>query len=234
MSNFAFLAAEFPEICDNAKRAEAAVSADPRTAAFYARRTVELAVQWAYRNDSGLKFPYEDKISALIHERTFTARAGQAVFTKLKLIIRIGNRAVHETKDIPSSEAASVVRELFHVLFWLARTYARQPPPDSLTFDETQLSKKDDLVRKAFTELTRLKAEMEARDKAFADLLAKATLDAAIQAARAERDAIRRENTARIDTHDYSEAETRDLFMSRHRHAEHRGQGLRRLRALGR
>lgn len=214
MSNFAFLAAEFPDIFDSAKRAESYAAGDPRTAAFYARRTVELAVQWAYKNDSGLHFPYDDKISTLIHEPSFQKRAGQAIFTKAKLIIRVGNRAVHEAKDTSPKDAADAVRELFHLCFWLARTYAKASPPAGLSFDATQLTRKDDVVRKAFAELTRLKAEMETKDKAFAELLRdKGDLDAELQAARAERDRIRRENEARPDTHDYSEAETRDLYI---------------------
>jgi type I restriction enzyme R subunit len=214
MSNFAFLATEFPEIFESAKKAESYVAGDPRTAAFYARRTVELAVQWAYKNDSGLSFPYDDRISALIHEPSFQRRAGQAIFTKAKLIIRIGNHAVHETRETSAKDAGDAVRELFHLCFWLARTYAKTPPPDGLAFDISQLQRKDDLVKRAFTELTRLKAEMEAKDKAFADLLRdKGDLDAELNAARAERDRIRRENEARPDTHDYSEAETRDTFI---------------------
>lgn len=214
MSNFAFLAAEFPDIFDSAKRAEGYVAGDPRSAAFYARRTVELAVQWAYRHDSGLKFPYDDRISALLHEPSFVKRAGQAVFTKAKLIIRIGNNAVHEAKATSPKDAGDTVRELFHLTFWLARTYAKAPPPDGLTFDAGQLTRKDDLVKRAFAELTRLKAEMEDKDKAFAELLRdKGNLDAELKAARAERDKIRRENEQRPDNHDYSEAETRDRFI---------------------
>ncbi|HZG28507.1 MAG TPA: DEAD/DEAH box helicase family protein [Ensifer sp.] len=214
MSNFAFLAAEFPEIFDSAKKAEAYVVSDPRTAAFHARRTVELAVQWAYKNDSGLKFPYDDKISALIHEPTFQARAGERVFTKAKLIVRIGNRAVHEARETSAKDATDALRELFHVCFWLARTYAKAPPADGLSFDGTQLSRRDDLVKRAFAELTRLKAEMEEKDRAFAELLRdRGDLDAELKSARAERDRIRRDNEARPDTHDYSEAATRDLFI---------------------
>lgn len=214
MSNFAFLAAEFPEIFDSAKRAEAYVGSDPRSAAFYARRTVELTVQWAYKNDSGLHFPYDDKISALIHEPSFVNRAGQAIFTKAKLIIRIGNRAVHEAKETSAKDVTDAVRELFHLTFWLARTYAKTPPADGLSFDPAQLTRKDDLVKKAFAELTRLKGEMEAKDKAFVDLLRdKGSLDDELKAARTERDKIRRDNEARPDTHDYSEAQTRDLYI---------------------
>jgi type I restriction enzyme R subunit len=136
MSNFAFLAAEFPDICDSAKRAEALAEGDPRAAAFYARRTVELAVQWAYTHDQGLKFPYQSNISALIHEPSFQKLAGQAVFAKAKIIIKIGNQAVHESRETKPAEAANAVRELFHLCFWLARTYARRErPADGLAFD---------------------------------------------------------------------------------------------------
>ena len=48
MSNFAFLRSEWPAIHEAAARAEAAVHSDPRTACFYARRTLELLVSWAY------------------------------------------------------------------------------------------------------------------------------------------------------------------------------------------
>ena len=51
MSQFAFLQSEWPTVLDAAARAEAAVHPDPRTACFYARRALELAVAWAYQHD---------------------------------------------------------------------------------------------------------------------------------------------------------------------------------------
>jgi type I restriction enzyme R subunit len=51
------------------------VHSDPRTACFYARRALELAVAWIYRHDSSLRLPYQDNLSALIHEPTFKAAA---------------------------------------------------------------------------------------------------------------------------------------------------------------
>ena len=44
MTHFAFLQREWPDVFDAAARSEAAVRADPRTACFYARRALELAV----------------------------------------------------------------------------------------------------------------------------------------------------------------------------------------------
>ncbi|RFZ81524.1 DUF4145 domain-containing protein [Shinella sp. WSJ-2] len=215
MSNFAFLAPEFPEIFDSAKRAEGLVEGDARAAAFYARRTVELAVQWAYTHDPGLKFPYQSNISALIHEPSFQKIAGQAVFSKARVIIKIGNQAVHESRETKVAEAANAVRELFHLCFWLARTYARRDrPADDLAFDPAPLSRKNDVVKRAFAELTRMKGEMEAKDKSFEAMLRdKADLDAELQRLRAEVAAARRENERKPDHHDYSEAATRDLYI---------------------
>ena len=55
MSQFAFLQREWPAVFDAAARAEAAVHPDPRTACFYARRALELAVAWAYKHDAALQ-----------------------------------------------------------------------------------------------------------------------------------------------------------------------------------
>src|SRR5450756_436532 len=74
--------------------------------------------------------PYQDHLSALIHEPTFRNAVGPAVFNKAKIIKDLGNQAVHTTKPVRQFDALTAVRELFHVTFWLARTYARQPEGD--------------------------------------------------------------------------------------------------------
>ena len=57
MTQFAFLEREWVTVFESASKAEAAVHADPRTACFYARRALELAVSWAYKHDASLKLP---------------------------------------------------------------------------------------------------------------------------------------------------------------------------------
>jgi type I restriction enzyme R subunit len=215
MSNFAFLATEFPEIQASAQRAETLVYGDPRASAFYARRTLEIVVKWVFKYDSSLKFPYQDNLSALVHEPTFKRAAGDAVFTKAKLIIKIGNRAVHEERETPQRDAVQAVTDLFHVCFWLARTYSRKsPPPDGLIFDPAHLTRRDDIVKKALTRLQQMQKEMEERDENLANLLRdKTQLDDQLAALRAEVADARRANEQRPDTHDYSEAETRDYFI---------------------
>ena len=92
---FAFLMAEWPEIYKAAAQAEATAHSDPRTACFHARRALELAVTWAFKFDGSLRLPYEDNLSALIHEPTFRAAAGHGVFEKARLVKNWGNNAVH-------------------------------------------------------------------------------------------------------------------------------------------
>ena len=140
MSNFSFLAAEFSAVHDAAAEAERQAGVSPTAAAFFAGKAVEVAVKWAFRADPNLKLPYQDKISALLHEPSFRRAAGEAVFAKAKYINTLRNRAVHEEKTISSRDAAGAVKELFHVCFWLARTYARKAKPaDGLAFDRSVL-----------------------------------------------------------------------------------------------
>ena len=115
MSQFGFLQHEWSAVFESAARAEAVVHSDPRTACFYARRTLELAVAWAYNHDPALKLPYQDNLSALIHEPSFKQTAGEAVFSKARVIVALGNRAVHSHRAIPADDAQVAVRELFHV-----------------------------------------------------------------------------------------------------------------------
>jgi type I restriction enzyme R subunit len=51
------------------------------------------------------------------------------VFSKARVINTLGNRAVHGHRAIPPDDALVAVRELFHVTYWLARTYGRTARP---------------------------------------------------------------------------------------------------------
>src|SRR6187397_2661509 len=136
MSQFAFLEREWPEVFESVSKAESFVHADPRTACFYARRALELAVSWAFKHDAGLMLPYQDNLSALIHEPSFRQTAGEAVFNKARVINTLGNRAVHSHRPVSEADALVAVRELFHVAYWFARTYGRTgPPAPGLAFD---------------------------------------------------------------------------------------------------
>src|SRR4051812_30422105 len=145
MTNFVFLAAEFPTLHEAAVEAERQAGVSPTAAAFFAGKTVEVAVKWAFRSDPNLKLPYQDNISALLHEPGFRRVMGEAVFAKAKYINTLRNRAVHEEKKISAGDAAGAVKELFHVCFWFARTYAKAKPADGLAFDPSALSRRDNV-----------------------------------------------------------------------------------------
>ena len=216
MSQFDFLDREWPAVFDAAARAEAAVHADPRTACFYARRTLELAVNWAYKHDPALKLPYQDNLSALIHEPSFKQSTGEAVFSKARVINTLGNRAVHSHRAVPEADALATVRELFHVAYWFARTYGRvERPAAGLTFDAAALSQAPlTLAKQTADQLQALQSEMRQRDEKLSVLLAdKSALDEELKRLRDEVAKAKQAAAVQPDTHDYSEAETRDYFI---------------------
>ncbi|MBS1720436.1 MAG: DEAD/DEAH box helicase family protein [Armatimonadetes bacterium] len=215
MSQFAFLQSEFPEVHDAAHRAEALANSDPRAACFYARRALELAVTWAYEHDATLQLPYREDLSALIHESSFQNAVGQAVFYKCRIIKDLGNSAVHSQRPLSASDSAAAVRELFHVCYWLVRTYAKGAKPEpGLTFNPEALPKTATVPIQALSKLQELNNALVAeREKTFAALSDRANLDEELKKARAELAAIKKANAATPDTHNYSEAETRDLFI---------------------
>lgn len=215
MSNFSFLQDEWPELHTSAKQAEALIVADPRSACFYARRTLELAVQWLYTHDTALTLPYQDHLSALIHEPTFRDALGPAIFAKTRLIKDMGNLAVHTAKPVRPVDALTAVKELFHVLFWLARTYTRGArPADSLAFDPARVPRTVIAPAKTVLQLQALAEEVRTRDARLTELLAdKEALGAELQQLRAQVAAAKSENAAQPDAHDYSETETRNVFI---------------------
>ena len=196
-------------------RAAAAAHPDPRTACFFARRALELAVAWAYKSDASLRLPYQDNLSALIHEPSFKAAAGEAVLSKARVINQLGNQAVHSQRPIQPFDALTAVRELFHVGYWLARTYARGPkPPPGLAFDASTLPRTAPIPRQTLEQLQSLEAGLRERDEKLSALLAdKSALDEELKRLRAEVAEAKKASAAQPDTHDYSEAETRDYFI---------------------
>ncbi|MBV1877958.1 MAG: hypothetical protein KUG79_09985 [Pseudomonadales bacterium] len=60
-SNFTFLNEHWPFLLQDAQQVESYALRDPRAAAIYARRTLEIALKWLFENDTALKAPYEKK-----------------------------------------------------------------------------------------------------------------------------------------------------------------------------
>lgn len=216
MSQFQFLLAEWPALHESAAQAEASVHADPRAACFYARRALELAVAWLYKHDKAFKLPYQDNLSALIHEPSFHQGVGAALFTKARLIRDLGNLAVHGSKRMSSADAMNATRELFHFCYWLARTYGRTArPAPGASFSAAAVPQPGAAAATQSAEqLQKLEGQLRERDERLSVALAdRAQLDAELQRLRDEVAAAKQANAAQPDTHDYSEAETRKAYI---------------------
>ncbi|MFF6955666.1 DEAD/DEAH box helicase family protein [Streptomyces sp. NPDC008317] len=221
--NFAFLRAEWPALYDEAIRAERLIHHDPRAACFYSRRAIEIAARWMYDRDGSLSQPYKKDLAAMLHEPTFRHLVGPTVNAKMDLIRRHGNDAVHKAAPVPKTIAEASVRELFHSLYWFARTYTLRPaalPPAGLEFDTSvvprPLSPQARALRQA--ELKAKEAEDEARFKQQAEQLAaehaqNADLARQLDELKAQIAAAKAANQAVQDTHDYDEQATRDAFI---------------------
>ena len=140
-------------------------------------------MKWAFRSDPGLKLPYQDNISALLHEPSFRRAAGEAVFAKAKYINTLRNRAVHEERKISAGDATGASRR--DEALKKAFTYVKA--------QQAELDSKNG-------ELTKL-------------LLDKRNLDEELKKLRAEVAAARIAAEAKPDRHDYNEAETRDRYI---------------------
>lgn len=233
-SNFSFLQAEWPALFAEGLRAEQAALTDPRTACFYARRTLELAVVWLFQAEGGrsgrLQMPYKPDLSAFLFEPSFKVLVGPALHAKMDVVRRIGNNAVHSARPITAADATAVLRELFQVAFWLARNYGRNvaarpdpavqfraellPRPKDAAAEQAAAQASAQATQATLQKLAALAGELAARDAALAAAQQKsAELDAELAQMRAELAAAKAANTATPDTHDYNEAETRDHYI---------------------
>ncbi len=233
-SNFAFLQAEWPALYTEATKAEHAALTDPRTACFYARRTLELAVVWLFQAEGGrggrLQMPYKPDLSAFLFEPSFKVLVGPALHAKMDVVRKQGNNAVHSARPITALDATAVLRELFQVAFWLARNYGRNvaarpdpalqfraeflPRPTNAAAEQAAAQASAQATQAALQKLATLADELAARDAALTAAQQKtAALDAELAQLRAEVAAAKAANTATPDTHDYNEAETRDLYI---------------------
>ncbi len=214
MPHFQFLESEWKDVFAAASKAESTAIPDSRTSCFYARRALELAVAWAFKFDRALQLPYQDNIAALIHEPTFKQMAGEAVFSKAKLIVKLGNLAVHSHRDIPQTDAVQAVKELFHFCYWFARLYARGKKPDAqLVFDESALPTTT-IPKQTLDQLKRLETQIAEKDEKLSIVLAdKENLDAEIKRLRKEVAEAKKLAANVPDDHNYNEAETRDYYI---------------------
>ncbi|WIE65584.1 DEAD/DEAH box helicase family protein [Curtobacterium sp. MCLR17_036] len=214
-ANFAFVRAAWPDVFADASRAESYLSSDPRSACFYSRRAVEQLVVHLYEV-LALPVPYQEDLAARINDAGFARVAGVGIRQKLNLIRKLGNQAVHAQQPVRPDIALAALRELHHVLVWAVFRHSAHPEgvPTGATFDPKLAASATPLTRE---DVQRLAAKFAAQDEAHAKALADrdevaATQTAEIEQLRAQVAAAQAGNHT-SDDHDYSEADTRDLFI---------------------
>ncbi|MEM6783770.1 MAG: DUF4145 domain-containing protein, partial [Bacteroidota bacterium] len=168
-SNFAFVRAGWPDLHHAAVRAERHARSDPRAACFYARLTLERAVYWLYDNDAALPYVSDDRLGTLLHEPAFKQLLGRAVWPKTRVIQRLGNDAVHDDRRVPVGDAEQAVRELHHVLYWLARHYTSGKSPSVPAFDVSLLPDASGQTPVSSAALAAAQAKLEAEVNAAAE-----------------------------------------------------------------
>jgi type I restriction enzyme R subunit len=237
VTNFQFLLPEFKPLYEPAKGAEQLVYSDPRACCMRTRHALEQAVHWLYEHDRDLRMPYDSGLNVLLTDRDFQRLLPPHIHQKTRLIQKLGNQAVHAGQPIGQLDALRLVRELFHVLFWLARSYTRASDPKSLeaSFDEKRVPKlvraeeaialtRDELKKQEARfqqQIAAQHATLEQREAAIAEQAATlaereallAQVNAKLAEARAELAQAKATNIVVPDTHDYDEADTRRFFI---------------------
>ena len=223
MSNFIFMA-EWPELQEPAGKAESLVQADPRAACFYARFAMERAVQWVYRFDPAMSEPgYDHSLNTLIHQPCFRDALPPPLFNKFKLVQKAGNAAVHSERKVAGSDAAQVVKELHHILYWFYRSYSREPLITNQLFDAALIQAAVDAaqVKQSAKQLKALQDQLAKQDQATAEVLAErekqnAALRDELKALQAQVARLKAAHNQQTASHDYSEAQTRKNLIDQY------------------
>lgn len=207
MSNFGFLAdkQEFTLFSAACIEAEKIYATAPAMCAVGCRKALELAVKWVYAADTTMQMPYKDNLQALIHEPSFMHALEYDTWSKLRFIIKLGNRAVHTEQRITGSEAVVSLKVLFEFVDWIDYCYGNDYenhqfdealiPTEAVSVDTKKIKAQESLLGEKDAEIEALRAQL-------AELSAQFT---AAKEAHTE--------TRTFSGQAYDESETRKLFI---------------------
>ena len=157
-------------------------------------------------------------MAAFIHEQTFKDNLNPpGLFHKVRNIHKTGNLAVRDSTSSTERESLFILQKLFHFLYWLCRYYAKDGRNISaLEFDRA-------LVPQPQTANQDLSATAPSvRNPAFPDRRdaphcrreeRQQQTEQQLTALQAEIAALKQQNEAVPDTHDYREADTRRYLI---------------------
>ena len=208
MSNFDFLKQNkiFDNFSESCIEAENGIGLNTVTCSILCRRALELGVKWLYANDNDLTIPYQDNLSALVHDITFKNIMDEKLLKQIEYIIKLGNFAVHNNKKISREEAILSLRYLYNFMQWIAYCYSDNF--EEKEFDESILQTQSVNVL-AVKERESLYEELEKKDKKLEETRKE---NAEIRAKLTEKRA-RKEENYNFEVKDISEYETRKKYI---------------------
>ena len=154
--------------------------------------------------------PRVQNLDNYLREPAFRELVPQAVWQKAEFVRQAGNVAVHGNRMPTPETALDVLRELSHVLYWAGRTYLRKGAENlqGRILDESLIPRPDAPQSQAsVAELEAVTAERDAAEDA------RAELEGELEALRERLAAIKAENEAVPETHDWNEEKTRRLLI---------------------
>ncbi len=174
MTNFDYLKQEpkFSSFADVAIAAEKILKIDRESSVINCRRAMEFAIKWMYSVDKSLEMPYQDKLISLMSTEDFHDLVDDALWKRLDIIRKIGNRAAHNGRKITEDEAILCLQNLFIFMDYISYCYSsmyeeRQYHVELLTEPQEALphpSTDDDVNLKALiAENQALKEELTAK-----------------------------------------------------------------------
>lgn len=215
MSNFSFVSAEFQAVKESATKAEVHIMGDPRAACFHTRFTLEMIIHWLYRHDNSLRMPYDQSLSTLLHSPSLQNLVPEALFQKARVILKVGNLAVHDSRPVRQYDAIQVVKELHHLCYWLVRTYTPTASLEGAAWRDERVPaaasggevvpriELENLEKRLLEQNAAALKHQQERDK----------LDAELLELRKQLAEVRAATEQQTDTHNYSEDATRHYLI---------------------
>ena len=125
ISNFEFLKQNelFNDFSDACIQAENGLGINTITCVILTRRALELSVKWVYSNDEELNIPYQDNLSALVHDISFRNIVDEKILKQLEYVLKLGSYALTNNKKVRRDEAILALRYLYNFTQWIAYNY---------------------------------------------------------------------------------------------------------------
>ena len=147
MSNFEYLRKDrsyrvFADVCIEAEKL---MNVSYTASVTFARKALELAVKWVYKNDQDLRYNYQDTLAIMLNSRKFKEIIPYNMPGLLSYIQKLGNKAVHSKIVVEREEAILSLRNLFSFTSWIDYSYSRHY--SDVKFDESILGEINNIVK---------------------------------------------------------------------------------------